>query len=68
MGVSSNKFTLQNKLIEEQCRRELAAATVIKRNFIRSFWDPNTYLGRKRLERSLEDEEYSVWRRLKSNV
>jgi len=56
-----NLFTLQNKLIEEQCKKELLAVNKIKKNWIIVFWNPEYKIGRKRLLRSLETEEYSVW-------
>lgn len=59
--IVKDRFTLQHQVIEDQCRREWSAATVIKRNFIRTFWDPVYFVGMKRLMRSLETDEYSVW-------
>jgi len=59
--LSRNKMTLQNKLIEERCRKEWEAVSVIKRNFIKVFWNPQYLLGRKRLLRSYENDDYSVW-------
>lgn len=41
--------------------RRLRAANKIKKWWISLFWDPNTKVGRKRLMRSFENEEYSVW-------
>ena len=59
--ISYNKFTLQNKLIAEQCRKEWVASNKIKKNWVNVFWNINYQIGRKRLFRSLETDEYSVW-------
>lgn len=41
--------------------KRLRAAQKIKRWWIDMFWNPNTYIGKKRLQRSYEADEYSVW-------
>jgi len=51
------KLPNYNALIEEECLKKWVAANKIK---IRVFWDPVYKIGRKRIERSFEAEEYSV--------
>jgi len=41
--------------------KEIKAVKKIKKWWISLFWNPNTKVGRKRLMRSFENEEYSVW-------
>lgn len=48
------------QLMEER-RRRREAANKIKRWWTEMFWSPYTRLGQKRLMRSFENEEYSVW-------
>lgn len=55
-SMNKYKFQGQRNLVS----KELKAVEIIKRNYIKAFWNPDTYLGRKRLERSLR-EDYSVW-------
>lgn len=52
-------FYSQN--IVERCTREWNAANKIKEFFLQRFWSPYTKLGKKRLERSYHQENYSVW-------
>jgi len=54
-------FHFQNKLIQEQCKKELLVINKIKKNWIHIFWSPEYKIGQKRLLRSLETEEYNVW-------
>lgn len=53
-----DKHKLNKEIVEFPYKR---AANRIKEWWVRIFWDPDTKIGRKRLERSYEDEDYSVW-------
>jgi hypothetical protein len=56
---------LQNQVMNDIRRlrqiRQLAAIRKIKTWWIRLFWSPTTRVGQKRLLRSLENPDYSVW-------
>jgi len=41
--------------------KETTAANKIKSWYLKRFWSPDHWLGKKRLERSFENENYSVW-------
>lgn len=53
-------FTDEYNILEQKCRKKWNAVNLIKKNYLLAFWNPEYYLGRKRLERSLR-EDYSVW-------
>lgn len=59
--LARNNYPYQNMLIKEQCIREWFAVKLIKKNYVRTFWDPESYFGRKRLQRSWTQENYEVW-------
>ena len=55
------KFANREKIIRKQCIKEFRAINIIKKNWIKVFWNPEYRIGRKRLERSFSNEEYQVW-------
>jgi len=55
--VSCNSF----KKEYENFKKKFDAVVVIKKWWVGLFWNPNTFVGRKRLERSFQNEQYDVW-------
>lgn len=59
--ASNKSFKLDKKLLQLDCIKKWHSVNIIKRNYLRVFWDVSYVLGRKRLERSYTNENYSVW-------
>lgn len=62
LGVVYQKGLIKSQLRGYLEKKRLErAANKIKSWWVELFWNPNTKVGRKRLERSFENDEYSVW-------
>jgi len=53
--------TMVNKKVKLNVEKKTIYANKIKKWWVKLFWDPLTKVGAKRLQRSFENEEYTVW-------